>query len=495
MNHVPILLIIVPLAAPPLLFFSARIWRGAPLPMALLIAAATAVLSVLAIAGVQYAEVLVYHLGGWSAQQGIVLALDALSVILLALIQLVFLPVLLFPTDAQGRLRRFSLMFLLLAALNGMVLTADLFNMYVFMEIGAIVTYALLSYGQDEGRLEGSFKYLLMSSLGSLLILWAIGLTYSATGALNLAYLSRHFADAPAALRATVLALLSSGFCIKIGVVPFHAWKPDAYGSAPPVVAALASAVVAKIPLYCLMRIVSLLYGFALLSETHFPTILAIIGGASIVVGHAMALKQQRLNRLLTFSSIAHIGYILVGFAAATVGSFEGALFHMLSHGVLKAGLFLVSAAIVAHLQSDEISRMVEISRPMFFPALPFAVLALGMIGIPPVVGFASKWAIVLSGAAGALLVPAALVALGGFAALWYYQRVTLTFCTLIHDLPFPRLFFSWAERLPALFLASVTVVLFFAVPWLHPFITRAAVALLDSAPYVNAVLAQAVPL
>ncbi len=495
MNHIPILLIIVPLAAPPLLFLASRTYRRALVPMAALITLTTVFMSAAAIVGVQHAGVLVYHLGGWSAQQGIVLAVDSLSVIMLALIQLVFLPVMVFPDGTKDNLRRLTLMFLLLAAMHGMVLTADLFNMYVFMEIGSIVAYALLNYGSDQGRLEGSLKYLLMSSLGSLLILWAIGLTYSSTGALNLAYLSRTFSGAPQALRLTVLALLSSGFCIKFGAVPFHGWKADAYGSAPAEVSALLSGVTAKIPLYCLMRVVSLLYGFAALSETRFLTVLAVLGSASIVLGHAMSLRQERLNRLLTFSSIAHIGYIMVGFATASVVGIEGAIFHMLNHGVLKAGLFLVSAAIVVHLQSDEISRMVEISRPMLFPALPFAILALGMIGIPPVVGFVSKWAIVLSGAAGGLLLPAALVALGGFVALWYYQRVTLTFCTLIHDLPFPRLFFSWPERLPALFLVSISVILFFGVPWLHRFVHRAALALIDTGPFVNSVLTQAGPL
>ncbi|TVQ36338.1 MAG: hypothetical protein EA384_14590 [Spirochaetaceae bacterium] len=492
MSQIPILLIIVPLAAPPLLFIAAKASRFAITAVAALIATASAGLAIAATAAVRQTGILVYHVGGWTAQQGIVLAVDSLSVIMLALIQLVFLPVLLFPSEQSERVRRLTLLFLLLAALHGVVLTADIFNMYVFIEIGVIVSYALLNQGNAPDRLEGSFKYLLMSSLGSLLVLLAIALVYSASGSLNLAYLARTFPDAPRALRSTVLALLTAGFGLKFGAVPFHAWKPDAYGSAPPALAALASGVVAKVPLYCLVRIVSLLYGFSAPSTAPFLALLAILGSASVVVGHAMALKQERLNRLLSFSSVAHIGYIMIGFATATVVGIEGAVFHMLNHGILKAGLFLVSAAIVAHLQSDEISRMVEISRPMLFPALPFALLALGMIGIPPVVGFVSKWVIVLSGVAGGLLIPGILVALGGFAALWYYQRVTLTFCTLIHDLPFPRLFFSWPERLPALFLTTISVALFAGIPWLHPYMRRAALALMDTGPLVDRILFQA---
>lgn len=494
MIHVPILLIIIPLSAPPLLFFASRISRHAVIPVAGLIGAATAVCATAAVATAVRGGIMVYRVGGWPADLGIVLAVDMLTAVMLVLAQLVFLPALLFPGQGESVVRRCTLMFLLLAGVHGMILTADLFNLYVFLEITAIVSYALLTFGTNESRLEGGFKYLLMNSLGSLCILWGIALTYSATGALSLAYLAGVFPEAPEALRNTILALMVSGFAIKFGAVPFHGWKPDAYGAATGPVAAVSSGLVAKAPLYALMRILSLLYGFDTLAGTPVMVLLAISGTASVLVGHTMALRQPRLNRLLAFSSVAHIGYIMIGIAAAGAMGLQGALFHMVNHGVIKAGMFLVSAAIALHLQTDEIKRMIEISRPLFFPALPFALLALGMIGIPPVAGFLSKWVIVLGGSAAGYVVPAASIALGGFIALWYYQRVTLTFCTLVHDIPFPRVFFTWPERLPSILLTTVSIVLLLAAPWVHPVLAAAAEALLDTGPYVTAVMMGVMP-
>ncbi len=430
-------------------------------------------------------DVIAYPMGGWGYLKGIVIAVDHLSLLMAGLIQCIGLLTLLFSSKQSIEKPHIyvSLVLLCIMGLNGIVLTADLFNLFVFLELASLVSYALVAYTKEAEGLEGAFKYVLMSFGGSMLILWATALVYAISGSLNIVGAAEALRQAPHFLQITIVAMYVSGFSVKVGLFPVHAWKADAYTAARAPVGALLSGASSKVAIYALFRVLSLLFGWSILSGMNLGVVLATLGLVSILIGHMLAFGQSKLKRLLTYSSIAHIGYILIGLSVFNLLGTVGALFHMVNHGLLKAGLFYFAAVAT---EDDEILSLKGLFRRSPSLAICFVVMALGMAGVPPLNGFLSKWLIVMGAMEAGFYLHAAVIVIAGLMALLYY-------------VPLVQLMFTPSDETQALVLersqmgviqtvVAISVVLFFVANWVFPVLQEAASNLMYPDSYIDTI-------
>jgi multicomponent Na+:H+ antiporter subunit D len=323
------------------------------------------------------------------------------------------------------------------AAMNGVVLAGDLFNLFVFLEIAAIASYALVAFGCESEELEAAFRYLVLGTVGSAFILFGVTVIYSLTGHLNMAKVAALLPKGPAALLAA--AALIGGLSLKAAMVPFHAWLPDAHPSAPAPVSAMLSGVLIKASgVYAIARLVFNVFG----PTPQYATILIVLGAASMVIGMLLAVGQWDLKRLLAYSSISQAGYIILAFGvAAEVMSraqpdqavaglcLLGGLFHLFNHATFKSLLFLASGSIEQQAGTRQLTEMGGLARRMRVTSFCCRIGALSIAGVPPFNGFLSKLIIIISLAlAGHVLlcVLAAAVAVGTLLMYVKVQRYVL---------------------------------------------------------------------
>ncbi len=350
-------------------------------------------------------------MGGWAPPLGINLVFDGLSSVLLILIYLIASVAALFSISYMetytAKNRYYCLFLLMTAGMSGVVLTGDIFNLFVFLEVASIAAYALVGFGCRAEELEASFKYLVLGTLSSLMILISIGLVYSQFGVLNLAYIAaavRVAGTTPILLFS--LALFLMGFGLKAALVPFHTWLPDAHPSAPSPISAMLSGVLIKVlGLYAIIRVVFNVLGVSL-ALSH---ILVIGGIVSMAAGGLLALGQRDLKRMLAYSSISQVGYVLfaLGVAAgvmvrqgptAVAGlALLGGFFHLVNHGVFKALLFLGSGSLGYAGVPRDLARMGGLRERMPLTAATFTIGSLSISGLPPFSGFWSKLLIVMA--------------------------------------------------------------------------------------------------
>jgi multicomponent Na+:H+ antiporter subunit D len=399
--------------------------RGArPLAVAAAVAAAAA-----ALAGV--ADVLGrgpqrYALGGWPPPWGIEAVLDPLSAFMAAAVAVVAAAALVAGPGiaalyGDSRSTFYALALVALAGFLGIIASGDLFNVFVFLEIAAIASYALIASGGGAGLLA-AFRYLVLGTVGASFYLLGVGFIYALTGSLNMADLAARLpALSGSPLFAAGAAFIVVGLGIKMGLFPLHGWLPDAYTHAPAPVASLLAAVATKAAAYALARTV--LYVLRPV-ELHVGTVLAWAGAASIVVGGVLAVRQTDARRLLAYSSVSQMGYVALGLGLANGPALAGAYLHVLNHAMMKATLFLGVGALALQGRGPALVAL-RFGRRTSVVGVAMVVAALSMVGVPPAGGFFSKWYL-LQGAVGAaepVLVAAILV--GSVLALAYCYRLT----------------------------------------------------------------------
>ncbi len=289
-----------------------------------------------------------------------------------------------------------NLLMILTLGMNGMLLVTDLFSLYVFMEVTGICCFVMIAMFRSRADLEGSFKYLVMSELASVFLLAGLAFLFMRTGSLryeDVRGLTAGGAGLSARLVKVALALMLAGFAVKTGAVPFHSWLPDAHQSADTSVSVLLSGVVIKIAgVYGLMTVSRL---FAGVSETRVA--LAALGIVSIVVGALLAGRQGHFKRIVAYSSVSQMGYILLALSTGTTLGLIGALAHILSHAVFKSTLFANAAALHEQAGTLELSEMGGLEERMPKTAISSVVAFLSTAGIPPTAGFWSKLLILLA--------------------------------------------------------------------------------------------------
>ncbi|MCP4047814.1 MAG: NADH/ubiquinone/plastoquinone (complex I) [Gammaproteobacteria bacterium] len=341
----------------------------------------------------------IYHLGGWPTPVGIDMRLDGLATLLLLAVNIVGFAVSLYSVDYMRRFTArshfYSLFLLMVTGMNGVILAGDLFNLYVFLEIAAIASYSLVAFGCAHEELEASFKYIVLGSLSSALILTGVALVYGITGTLNLAHIAARIAETGMSTPLLLaFGLFIVGFAFKSALVPFHAWLPDAHPSAPAPVSAMLSGVLIKaIGIYVLARLAFNVFG---ITDTEL-SLLRWLGLLSMVAGGFLAVGQKDIKRLFAYSSISQVGFMVLGLGLGTPLGLVGGLYHLVNHAFFKPLLFLNAGAVEYATGTRNLKELGGLNRKLPVTATTSLVGSMSIAGIPPFSGFWSKLIIVLA--------------------------------------------------------------------------------------------------
>jgi multicomponent Na+:H+ antiporter subunit D len=443
MNLVP-LYVAIPLGAAFLIPLFGIWWKKSGEVLATL---STAMLAAMAIASIG-APAVAHHMGGWTAPVGIAIVQDGLAVLLLIAVNVIGFLCIVFSLKYMqvytGLVKYYALFMLMVAGMNGVVVSGDLFNLFVFLEIASVASYALVAFGVGADELEAGFKYLVLGSVASVMILFAVGTVYAVTGTLNMADAAREISIRFAGPETNPALLLAAGFFLmgfglKAALVPFHAWLPDAHPSAPAPISAMLSGVVIKsLGIYAMCRVFFHVFGFSPSMSSSVIIANAMIASAvlSIVVGGLLAIGQWDLKRLLAYSSIGQIGYVMLGLGVgarvlATGGTRSlaalailGGLFHLLNHAAFKSLLFLSSGAIQHATGTRDMKRMGGLKERMPITAFTTNLAALSISGVPPFSGFWSKLIILVAVIKAGHFAIAGVAIVMAFVTLAYYVKV-----------------------------------------------------------------------
>ncbi len=334
-------------------------------------------------------------------------AFDGIALLMTGVVTVLALMVVVFSISylkgTPNEAKFYALLLIMVASVIGLTSTHDLFNLWVWFETMAISTYTLVAYYHEEPTsLEAGIKYLVQSATGSVLVLLGVALVLGVTGTLDLVRIQETAVSGPLFVAS---ALLLIGFGIKASLVPLHTWLPDAHSRAPSGMSAMLSGVVIEVALVALMRTLGALLG----SAGNWGVLLMGAGALNMLLGNLMALRQHEVKRMLAFSSLSHVGYILIGLGigvrAGVVTGFQGSAFHVLNHAVMKGLAFLSAGVFLYTVQQAEHSHeplMIDdlrgASRRYPLVALALSIALLGLGGLPPLAGFMSKWQIFAAG-------------------------------------------------------------------------------------------------
>ncbi|MDD5584591.1 MAG: proton-conducting transporter membrane subunit, partial [Candidatus Omnitrophica bacterium] len=368
----------------------------------------------------------VYTLGGWLPPQGISLVMDNLSIFVLLIINCIAFLINIFSVPYMERFgaktQFYTLFLLVIAGMNGVVLSGDIFNLFVFLEIASLANYALVAYRTDDGGLEASFKYIVMGSVASLFILLSITFLYSYTSTLNMADMAAVLAQkglSKVVIFTSVLLLV--GFSIKTALMPFHAWMPDAYTVAPVVIPALSTLMVKALGIYSIIRI----FLNVLPVNHNLQGTLMFLGTLSLLLGGILAFTQGNFKRMLGYSSISQVGYIILALGIGSPLAITGALLHICNHCVFKPLLFL-NAGALEYATDDEnldLNDMGGLRVKMPTTAHTSLVASMSLAGIPPFCGFFSKLIIIMACVQGGFLGYGVIAIIGSILTLSYIVK------------------------------------------------------------------------
>ncbi|HIJ49553.1 MAG TPA: hydrogenase 4 subunit B [Nitrospinae bacterium] len=439
MSHqLPVILFLLPLLTAismPVVCLKHRNWSY---PISVSTLAVMALVSILNLYNVINHGEVRYVFSGWTVPLGIEWVADGLASIILVLVSVLgFLGVVFTgPTSPKalgGRVvHYYTLILLLLSALTGIVFTRDLFNLFVFMELAAISSYALI--GVAGGRaLFSAFRYLIFGNLGAFLYLLGVSYLYAVTGTLNMTDMVDRlpFLLSSKALVGGLLFMFI-GLGIKMALVPFHAWMPEAYTHAPESTSPILASLVTKVALLAWIRIVfwvltasdTLLQGLFVFYDIPILRLMAILGALAAVIGAAMALAQRNIKMMFAYGGISHIGIILIGIGQGNQTGFVGGIFYLLNDAVMQAALFYLAGVAFCHYGIRKIDDIGRIGKQSPWVTGSFIVVALGMIGLPPTGGFFGKWNIILGALEANNYISVAAVVLSTLLTLAYFAKL-----------------------------------------------------------------------
>jgi len=429
-DHLAVLLVVVPLIAAPLcvlLRHPGVVWAFTTLVCWLVLA-----ISITVFAQVMETGTISYALGDWAPPWGIEYRIDAVSAFMQLIVAIIGAVTMVFarksvPHEIDGpRIYLFYSMYLLcLTGLLGITVTGDAFNVFVFLEISSLSSYVLISLGKDRRALTAAFQYLVMGTLGATFILIGIGLLYMLTGTLNMADLAGRLPEPPQRTLIVAFAFLTVGASLKLALFPLHLWLPNAYTFAPSVVTAFLAATATKVSVYILLRFFFTIFGVDV-SFTALPLgwILLPLAIVAVFAASTVAIFQENVKRLLAYSSIAQIGYMIIGISFATVNGLTGGIVHLFNHALIKGGLFMALGGVFMRLGSTEIHDMAGLGRRMPVTMAAFVAGGLSLIGVPLTSGFISKWYLVMGALEKGWWPVALLIVAGSLIAVIYVWRV-----------------------------------------------------------------------
>jgi len=383
------------------------------------------ILSCYAVQKIALSKVITCKLGSWPFAIGSYLVADGFSVLLLVIVNLICFLALVYSLSYMvsytDKWNYQALFMLMIAGLNGVILSADIFSLYVFLEVASISGYALVAFSTEPEALEASFRYTIIGSLASVCILLGIALLYSYTSTLNMNDIAMIIATKPQGqLVGFISVLFLAGFGMKAAIVPFHAWLPDAHSSAPSPVSAVLSGVVIKIlGVYALTRVFFNVLG----ASSSLLYCLMVLGLISMVTGAFLATAQNDMKRMFAYSSISQVGYIIFALGLGTPLALLGGLFHLLNHAVFKSLLFFNAGAIEQATCSRDLSKLKGLSQRLPVTSATALAGSMSIAGLPPFAGFWSKLIIIIASLEAGHPVFALIAALTSIVTLVYYLK------------------------------------------------------------------------
>jgi multicomponent Na+:H+ antiporter subunit D len=391
--------IVLPLVGAALSILSGRS-RAAQRAIAIFVLMAHLVIAIILLVAVDRDGTIVAHAGGWPAPLGIVLVADRFAAIMLLVSSVIFLSVLIYAIGEPGAERNhvgFQSLYLIMAAgVSGAFLTGDLFNLFVAFEMMLTASYVLLTLGGRRQQVRSGMTYVVISLIASTFFVTALALLYSATGTVNMADLAERIPDLPLGLQRALAVLLLVVFGIKAAVFPLFFWLPDSYPLAPSPITAVFAGLLTKVGVYALIRTQTLFFP----TESRPVAILLIIAAATMVVGVLGAIAQEEVRRILSFTIVSQIGYMVMGLAFFTLGGIAAVVFSMVHHIVVQTTLFLTGGLIERVGGSSRLAELGSLVRKGPLLAALFLLPALSLAGIPPFSGFVSKFALIDAGIA-----------------------------------------------------------------------------------------------
>jgi multicomponent Na+:H+ antiporter subunit D len=421
-------------------------------------------------------KIIVVSFGGWNPPFGIVWVVDKFSLFLGLLITGISSLVAIFSVRyiKERKHRYYTLLCLLTIGLLGVSLTGDIFNFYVFFEILSISSYALVAFFLDRNAIEGALKYLIMGSLSTTFILLGIAMIYGLTGTLNFADIALKVDKTFAFL--IPLGLMIAGFGLKAAIVPFHAWKPDAIEGTPAPIGAIFTSISTSVGVYAILRI---LFVFDLI---RLNWLLIGFGLLSMIIGASLAFVQVNVKRLLAYSGISQIGYVVMAIGLGTSLGLTSGLYHLLNNALIKALLFLSIGSVIYVTGKENLNEMGVKNTPLM---LMVGLGILAVSGIPPLNGFVSKWVIYLASWEINPILTVVAVVISAFTLAYYLKVFSSIFLTSERT----EISIQKTMLIPIIILTILCIVIG-VFPQLGFFmVDQAKNALLNQSQYINAVL------
>ncbi len=417
--RLPVLVIVVPLLAAMLAALIGRRWRPVAYTLALGATAfslygAIRLLWLLSVMPEGAERVIRYAMGNWAAPTGIEYRVDVLNAIVLVMVSAVaFLAVVWGRPTISREIRRagqgswYAIVLLFTAGMLGITITGDIFNLYVFLEIASITSYVLVGMGKRREGLFAGYTYLILGSIGATFVLIGIGHLYMATGSLGMEDVASRIAAADAAhprVLHTAFAFIAVGLAVKMALFPLHAWQPGAYTHAPSMASLLLAATATKVAAYAFYRFVFTVFGPEYVAA-QMPEVLdglMVMAAAAMIVGPLLAIRQRNFKRMLAYSSVGQIGYVLLGAVLLSpdgefsVTAMTGSIVHFWNHAASKGALFAVAGLLAVRAGTTKVDDLNGLGRRAPWTAVAMTVAALSLIGIPLTGGFITKYYLVL---------------------------------------------------------------------------------------------------
>ncbi|QYZ67989.1 MAG: oxidoreductase [Gammaproteobacteria bacterium (ex Lamellibrachia satsuma)] len=404
-----------------------------------------------------------YAVGGWGAPLGIDLYADGLSLLMLMVTAGVGLGISAYSTgyfERKSSALFWPLWLFLWAALNALFLSADIFNLYVTLELLGLAAVALVALAGGADALTSAMRYLLVSLLGSLFYLLGVALLYHSFGSVDIAILAQRMEPSPTVWAA--VGLMSAGLLLKTALFPLHFWLPPAHASAPAPVSALLSALVVKASFYILLRLWLEVFP---LGNVAFGQLLGLLGAAAVLWGGIQALRQTRLKLLIAYSTVAQLGYFFLAFPLETGTAWKGSLYLLLSHALAKAAMFMAAGNIMRFGEHDRIADLDRVAHRLPLTVTAFALAGISIIGLPPSGGFIGKWLLLDAALRAGQWWWVVILILGGLLAAAYIFKVigyAFTQAGVLHE----TRAVSTIMELVALALALGAILLGLCAPW-----------------------------
>ena len=489
--HLPALQVVVPLLAAPVCLLLRN--RHAAWLLTALVTWATFIIALGLLAQVADRGTISYAIGDWAPPWGIEYRVDlfgALVLVIVSGIGSLVMPFARINVEREipaERIYLFYVMYLLcLTGLLGIAITGDAFNLFVFLEISSLSSYVLISLGHDRRALTAALRYLIMGTLGATFYVIGIGLLYMVTGTLNMADLAQRVPDL-LHLRTVeaALAFLIVGISLKLALFPLHLWLPNAYAFAPTTVTIFLAATATKVSVYVIIRIIYTVYdGAPIFREGILNEALMGLGMLSMVAAGLVAIYQSNVKRLLAYSSVSQIGYMVLGLSFGSVIGLAAGIVHLFNHAIIKAALFMALGCATQQVRAVSFDDLAGLGRQMPVTMGALVVGALSLIGLPLTVGFVTKWYLIQAALQdGAWLAVIVILASGLFAVIYTWRIVEAAY---FRPLPEDREEVREAPLgmlIPLVILAGACVVFGIGATWPMDLALAAAESLIGARP------------